>query len=303
MRRRAELWALLGPRPWPAGAASGELLAVGEHAGARLERWRLHLNSEQSVAALLLRPAAAAPRGLVVYCHAHGGRFDIGKDELLQGCAALQSPPYGAVLPERGYAVLAIDHWGFGERRQPSERELVKRLLWQGRTLWGWRVHDSLAALAWARGQAGLAELPAVTLGLSMGSTMAVWAAALEPSIAGCIDLCCLAEYQALLDAGSIDKHGEYFFVPGLLEHFTAAEVSGLIAPRPHLSLAGCLDSLTPPAGLAAVDSAMKRACAALGCAQAWRQEVGPLGHEESAAMRASVLEFLDRLCAGAAGA
>lgn len=291
-KRRQNLWRLLGPRPWRDGGVAGECL--GHAAG--VERWRLHLNREQPVPALLLRPRDAAPRGVVLYCHAHGHRFEVGKDELLIGRPALQSPPYGELLAARGWAVLAIDHWGFGERGEPSERALGKRLLWQGATLWGWRVHDTLAALDWLRGQPGLEHLPVVSLGMSMGSTMALWAAALEPAIAGCVDLCCAAEYRALLDSGGFDRHGEYFFVPGLLREFTLAEIAALIAPRPHLSLAGRGDALTPPEGLASLDRELRRAYAALGAPNAWQQVVEDGGHAETPTMRAQVLAWLDRI-------
>jgi dienelactone hydrolase len=290
-RRREDLWRLLGPRPWREGGVAGECL----HRAGGIEHWRLHLNLEQAVPALLLRPRTA-PRGVVLYCHAHGNRFDIGKDELLVGRPALQSPPYGQVLTDRGWAVLAIDHWGFGERQQPSERALVKRLLWQGATLWGWRVHDTLAALDWLRAQPGFASLPVVTLGLSMGSTMALWSAALDDRIAGCIDLCCAAEYDALLHSGGFDWHGEYFFVPGLLCEFTLAEIAALIAPRPHLSLAGRADPLTPPAGLASLDRTLRAACLALGAGASWQQHLEDSGHTETPAMRSRVLTWLDAM-------
>jgi dienelactone hydrolase len=295
-QRRNDLWRLLGPRPWREGGVAGERLAREEHAHAAIEHWRLHLNAEQAVPALLLRPRETVPRGVVLYCHAHGNRFETGKDELLVGRPALQSPPYGEALTARGWAVLAIDHWGFGERREPSERALVKRLLWQGATLWGWRVHDALTALDWLRAQAGFERLPVVTLGLSMGSTMALWSAALDERIAGCVDLCCAAEYDALLDSGGFDLHGEYFFIPGLLREFTLAEIAALIAPRPHLSLAGRADPLTPPAGLALLDSRLRDAYAQLGAADAWQQCVEVGGHAETPTMRRQVLSWLDTL-------
>jgi dienelactone hydrolase len=289
-RRREDLWRLLGPRPWRDGGVAGERLGVR----AGVEHWRLHLNREQAVPALLLRPHVAPPRGVVLYCHAHGNRFEVGKDELLAGRPALQSPPYGELLPARGWAVLAIDHCGFGERQEPTERALVKRLLWHGQTLWGWRLHDTLAALDWLRTQPGFATLPVTTLGLSMGSTMALWAAALDERIAGCIELCCAAEYDALLDSGGFDGHGDYFFVPGLLREFTLAEIAALIAPRPHLSLAGRADPLTPPAGLISLDLALREAYAALGAASAWQQIVEDGGHAETPTMRSQALAWLD---------
>ena len=166
--------------------------------------------------ALLLQPAGA-PRGVVLYCHAHGNRFEVGKEEVLLGRpgAAVAALRAGARAP--GHAVLAIDHWGFGERREPSERALVKRLLWHGDTLWGWRVHDTLAALDWLRAQPAFEALPVLTLGLSMGSTMALWAAALDERIAGCIELCCAAEYDALLRQRRLRLPRRVLLRPGIL--------------------------------------------------------------------------------------
>lgn len=294
-RRREDLWRLLGPRPALAGTAQGTLLRQERGTAAHIEHWSLKLNDEEIVPALLLRPLREAPRGLVLYCHAHGNRFAMGKDELLHGRPALDTPAYGEVLPALGYAVLAIDHWGFGERAQSTERALVKRLLWQGCTLWGYRVHDSLAALDWLLAREDFAALPVTALGLSMGSTMAVWCAALDERITRCIDLCCLSEYDALLATGHYDLHGEYFFVPGLQAEFTAAEISALIAPRHHLSCAGRDDPLTPPAGLAAIDNAMRQAYATLAEPDHWQQGVFPCGHQETPEMRAQVIDFLKK--------
>ena len=134
-----------------------------------------------------------------------------------------------------------------------------------------------------------------------MGSTMAWWTAALEPGIAGCVDLCCLAEFDALTATGADDHHGEYFFVPGLRKHFTTAAINALIAPRPHFSCAGAEDRLTPPAGLRAIDDALRNAYADAGDANGWQQRVFPSGHVETPAMRQAVLAFLVERFVGSA--
>jgi len=288
--RRADLKHLLGPLPALDAAPSGERVSIEFQPFARIERWRLTLNSQEPVPALLLLPPGGKPRAVVLYCHAHGNNFAVGKEELLQGRPALQSPPYGEVLPAIGIAVLAIDHWCFGERAQRSERALVKQLLWQGGTLWGHRVHDTLAAFEWMCAQPLLAGLPSAVLGLSMGSTMAVWAAALQPAMDACLEMCGLAEFDSLLASGHHDLHGEYFFVPGLKRDFSAAEIAALIAPRLHLSLVGHDDPLTPPAGVASVDRTLRDAYSLLQRPAAWQQRTFPAGHQETLEMRTLIL-------------
>jgi dienelactone hydrolase len=286
---RARLRALLGDMP-----ARHVPAATLRERRDGIEDWRLQV-ADDAIPATLVLPERS-PRGVVLYCHAHGNNFAIGRDELLHGRPALATPPYGEALPKLGYAALAIDHRGFGARAAVSERLLNKRFLWEGRTLWGMRVADTLAAYDWLRADARFASLPVVSFGLSMGGTMAYWTAALETGIAACVDLCVLAEFDALLESGADDLHAEYFFVPGLRKHFTAASINALVAPRPHLSCAGRDDPLTPPAGLAAIDGAMRAAYAAADASQAWEQRVFPCGHVETPAMRAAVEGFLNRV-------
>jgi hypothetical protein len=82
--------------------------------------------------------------------------------------------------------------------------------------------------------------------------------------------------------------------VPRLLQHFTAAQINALIAPRPHLALAGNLDRLTPPRGLDRIDAALRRAYADAGAPpDAWRLVRQDIGHQETPEMRREVVAFL----------
>jgi hypothetical protein len=60
--------------------------------------------------------------------------------------------------------------------------------------------------------------------------------------------------------------------------------------------MAGRADPLTPEAGLASLDRALRTVYARLGAPQAWQQLVEDGGHAESATMRAAALAWLDRL-------
>jgi dienelactone hydrolase len=159
--------------------------------------------------------------------------------------------------------------------------------------LWGLRVFDTLRALDYLVGRPELDPGRIATLGMSMGSTMAWWVAALDTRIRVCVDLCCLTDFQALIDADGLDGHDVYYYVPGLVSRFSTAEINALIAPRAHLSLAGRYDSLTPEVGLERIDAALRRAYAEAGAPEAWRLVVSGGGHFETAAMRAEVMSFL----------
>jgi len=156
-------------------------------------------------------------------------------------------------------------------------------------------VYDSLRALDYLVTRPEVDPARIATLGISMGSTMAWWTAALDTRIKVCVDICCLTDFQALITTRGLDCHGIYYYVPSLLKHFTTAQINALIAPRPHLSLAGNYDRLTPPAGLDRIDKELKQAYAALGAKEAWQMKRYETGHFESAQMRSVIMSFLER--------
>ena len=75
-----------------------------------LEKLVLDLNGIESVPAYFTRPKSSEGRfPAVLYNHAPGGDYVLGKDEILETRDALQQPPYAETLAREGYAVLCID--------------------------------------------------------------------------------------------------------------------------------------------------------------------------------------------------
>jgi len=295
-KRRNELYALLGDLPDRDRAISAQKVTETESGGYTIEKLVLDLNGIESVPAYFVRPTeASGPLPCAVYNHAHGCDYDLGKNELLEGRAELQKPPYAEELTRRGISVLCIDTWLFGERRGRTESELFKEMLWHGRVLWGMMVYDSLRAVDYLVSRSDVDSDRLATIGLSMGSTMAWWLSALDTRVKVCVDLCCLTEFHELIEARGLDGHGIYYYVPSLLKHFTTSEINALIAPRPHLSLAGNYDLLTPPRGLDRIDAALTSVYAEMGSADKWQLRRYEIGHFETAQMRAEILTFLDR--------
>ncbi len=273
-----------------------------------LKKLRLDLNGTEPVPAYLTLPAgdpldresagqknSSGPYPVVIYNHAHGGNYELGKDELLYGRPSLQTPPYAQVLAEQGYAALCIDTWAFGERRGRTESSIFKEMLWKGRVMWGMMVFDTLKVIDGIELIPELDETRIGTLGLSMGSTMAWWTAALDERIKCCIDICCLTDYHDLIEQGGLDGHGIYYYVPNILKHFSTSTINELIAPRPHLSLAGLYDPLTPANGLEKIDTHCKAVYKNHEAEDAWKLITYHTGHFETAHMRREILTFLDK--------
>lgn len=293
--RRAQLYGLLGDLPSRDRDVSATKVGEEEQEGLVVEKLVLDLNGAEPVPAYFTRPVGGrGPFPTVLYNHAHGGDYILGKDELIFGRGALQDPPYAAALARMGYAALCVDTWAFGERRGRSEGAIFKHMLWHGQVMWGMMVYDSIRAIDYLESRSDVDRDRLGTLGISMGSTMAWWVAALDTRVKVCVDICCLTDFHALIEARGLDGHGIFYFVPGLLKHFTTAQVNGLIAPRAHLSLAGNYDKLTPPAGLDRIDAELREVYAAEDAPDAWKLLRYEIGHFETAVMRAEILAFLE---------
>jgi dienelactone hydrolase len=294
--RRQLLYSLLGDLPDRNRPISAQKIAEEERSHYILEKLVLDLNGIEKVPAYFVRPKNASGRiPCILYNHAHGGNYEIGKDELIMPRAGLQQPPYAELLTSMGYSSLCIDHWAFGERRGRSEQDIFKEMLWKGQVMWGMMVYDSIKAIDYLMTRSDVDPERIGTLGLSMGSTMAWWVAALDTRVKVCVDICCLTDYEELIHTRMLSGHGIYYYVPGLLKHFTTAQINALIAPRPHLGLAGNYDTLTPPAGLDKIDAELKRVYAEEGAPDAWKLFRCDCGHMETAAMRAEIIQFLRR--------
>lgn len=275
-------------------------LGSEERRGYVLERLELDVGGLEAVPALFVRPVGArGPVPALLFHHSHGGDYGIGKRELVEGREYLASPPWAEAIAAEGWAGLSIDAWVFGERAHTSEEDTFKAMLWQGRVLWGMMVHDAVRALDYLVSRPEVDADRIGTLGMSMGSTMAWWLGALDERVRVVVDICCLTDFHSLLRRGSLGLHGIYYYVPGLLRHFTTAGINTLIAPRPHLALAGEQDELTPPEGLDAIDHELRSVYGALGVPDRWRLVRYPCGHQETSEGRAEALAFLRRHLAG----
>jgi len=282
------------------GVSDSALLLRGarteERGGYRLERLTFSNCAGEPIRGLLTRPLkldGSAPA--IVYAHAHGGRYDIGASELIDGRPELLGP-LGPVFAHAGFVTLAIDMPTFGERAGETESAAAKRAHWYGKSLFGQMLSDQAAALAYLTTRSDVDARRVGMFGMSMGATLAYWLAAVEPRLAAIAHLCCFADFATLVETGAHDLHGVYLTVPGLLAETSTGEIGGLVAPRPQLICLGEDDALTPPL---AIERALQETRAAYANAKAARalevlMQPG-IGHMETQPMREAVLAFLAR--------
>ena len=292
--QRKKLLSLLGDLPAAHKPHPPKLIRKEQHDGYTLEYLQFDYNGIEPVPGIMLIPEKRQEKApCMLYCHAHFGTYGIGKDELLNGRSVM--PAYAPVYAEKGILTLAIDSWCFGERKANTEMDTFKKMLWDGQTLFGMMLFDELRALDYLLSRPEADSNRVGVFGLSMGATKAWWLSALDTRITTCLDLCCMTDFQELKKENNLKGHGIYYYVPSLLKHFDTKSINELIVPRPHVSLNGRLDDLTPPNGVEKVRDYLLPLYERYGAVEDCRIELFDCGHEELPEMRKIMLNWLDK--------
>ncbi|NDB76127.1 MAG: hypothetical protein EB141_10855, partial [Verrucomicrobia bacterium] len=149
---RATLWQLLGklpPRPKVPKVTTVTREDRGDYV---FEKFTFDNGAGATVPGYVFLPKGVSGKSpAILYCHWHGGQYDIGKDELLRTNATPVMP--GPTLAKRGYVVLGVDAYCFGERNGQGPGGLAEKggagemtaskfNLWAGRSLWGMILRD-----------------------------------------------------------------------------------------------------------------------------------------------------------------
>ena len=267
---RATLWQLLGKLP-PRPTAPKVTTVTREDRGDYVfEKFTFDNGAGATVPGYVFLPKGVSGKSpAILYCHWHGGQYDIGKDELLR-TNAVPVPP-GPTLAKRGYVVLGVDAYCFGERNGqgpggPNEKggagEMTasKFNLWAGRSLWGMILRDDLMALDYLASRPEVDASRLGVTGISMGATRTWWLAALDERLRAGVAVACMTRYTDLIRIEGLKYHGIYYFVPGMLNHFDSEAVMALAAPRPMLFMTGDKDYGSPIEGIRKLEAKIRPA-------------------------------------------
>jgi len=302
---RAQLGELLGKLPPRPKLPKVETLAREDRGDYTLEKFQFDNEAGATVPGYLLLPKNVPGKSpAILYCHWHGGEYNGGKEELFQSKHTPEAP--GPAFAKRGFIVLAIDAYCFGERNGSGpggaaekggagELTASKFNLWIGRTLWGMMLRDDLMALDYLASRPEVDARHIGVTGMSMGATRSWWLMALDERLQAGVAVACLTRYQNLITQEALKAHGIYYFVPNLLNHFDTEAVVALLAPRPVLLMNGDQDGGSPVDGIHAMEAVVRQAYALYGRESQFESIVYPgQGHVYTPAMWAKTLDWME---------
>jgi dienelactone hydrolase len=331
---RARVLERLSYHPAPVPPAA-EIIRREDHGDYVQEYLTFQTTPDIRVPAYVLVPKAAKlPAPGIVALHCHGGFYVWGKEKLIESdrehpqlTAYKQELYHGrsiaSELARRGYVVIVIDAFYWGERRmvldddaasyrEPSRmtkedvsnfnrrsqqaEELVARSLftagitWPGAALWDdIRTVDYLAS----RPEVDPARLASV--GLSMGGYRSFLLAALDSRIKVAVDVGWMASLAAQIKRHVVHTIGFSFHIAGLYHYLDLPDLAALIAPRALMVINGSKDALFESQGVRAAFEKIEACFRKAGVAERQQCRLYDTPHEFNPEMQAAAWEWMAR--------
>ncbi|MEV4345819.1 alpha/beta fold hydrolase [Actinoplanes sp. NPDC049596] len=268
------------------------------------------------VRASMLVPDGRGPFPAALLLHDHGARFDIGKEKLIEPwydetrrvSAQAWADKYfsrrfiGAELVARGYAVLAVDALGWGDRGglvYENQQALAGNFYNLGSSLAGLVAREDVRAAAFLSSRPEVDHRRVAAVGFSMGGFRAWQVAALSDHVAATVSACWMTGLREMMVPGNNTLRGQsafYMLHPGLWRHLDIPDVASIAAPRPMFLTDGADDPLFTPAGVAVAYDKMRAVWRSQGATDRLATRTWPgLGHVFAAEMQDAAYAWLDR--------
>ena len=181
----------------------------------------------------------------------------------------------------RGFAALAIEQRGFGERggtpNGPECYQIAVQALLLGRTLLGERCWDISRAIDAVERHFPFVDMGRIAvMGNSGGGTASLYAAAADMRISAVI---CSCAFSGFLKSIGAQRHCICNYVPGIMNFFDMGDIAGMIAPRPLVIVSGKDDTIFPLDAAREQFETAREYYERCGYPARLRHVIGPYGH------------------------
>lgn len=329
---RARVFEQLSYAP-PAAAPAAELVRRSDRGDYIEEYLTFRTTPDLRVPAYVLVPKnARRPAPGLVVLHCHGGAYVWGKEKVV----AVENEPaplsefkqrlyegtsIATELVRRGYVVVTIDMFYWGERRMLldedpaqyrdpqrmsaedvaavnrraslNEQLVARSLLTAGVTWPGVMLWDDLRTLDYLASRPEVDPQRLGCVGLSVGGYRSFVLAALDPRIKAAVDVGWMTSFASNIRRHVLNTVGLTFHVPGLYRYLDLPDLAALIAPRGILVINGAKDALFPLDGVEKAFKKIEACFRKAGVAERQRCRLYDAPHQFNREMQAEAWEWL----------
>jgi dienelactone hydrolase len=283
---------------------------------------------------MLIPKTGTLPAPGIVALHCHGGFYVWGKEKLVEtgrehpALTEYKQQLYhgrsiASELARRGYVVVVIDAFYWGERRmildddpasyrEPAQmtkedvstfnrrsqqgEQLVARSLFTAGITWpGVALWDDLRAVEYLASRPEVDPARLGCVGLSMGGYRSFLLAALEPRIKVAVDVGWMTSFAAQIKRHVVHTVGLSFHIAGLYRYLDLPDLAALIAPRALLVINGSKDSLFAPDGVRAAFGKIEACFRKAGVADRQQCRLYDTPHEFNPAMQDEAWAWIEK--------
>jgi len=286
-------------------------------------------------ATVLIPKAAKKPAPAVVLLHSHGGAYLWGREREIEGDDAhpslieMRSVGYGgkAVATEmvrRGYVVISIDMFFWGERRMvleddppewkerpatmssesvtkfnqrssASEQLMGRTLLSTGVTWAGIIAWDDIRTVDYLVTRPEVDAKRIACVGHSVGGLRSTYLAALDDRIKVAVVCGWMCSFPNQLAKHIRSTIGFTKIIPGLYRHMDHPDIASLAMPRPLMVINGIQDALFEPDGVRAAHEKLAKCYAKAGAPDHFKSIIEDQPHQFNAERQADAWAWFDK--------
>jgi dienelactone hydrolase len=228
----------------------------------------LNITGDSRVLGFMLVPKSKGPHPAVLLLHDHGGKFDIGKEKVVEpwdepaekiaSARAWVKECYGGrffgdELARRGYVCFVTDMLNWSDRAGGGhvvQQALASNLFNLGMSFAGLIAYEDLRAAEFLSQQPEVDPKHIAAMGLSVGGFRTWQVAALSEYIAAGVSVCWMTTHTALMVPGNNHSLGNSAYTmvhPGLSHYLDYPDVASIACPKPMMFCCGNKDGLFPP--------------------------------------------------------
>jgi dienelactone hydrolase len=277
----------------------------------------LNITGDSRVLGFMLVPKSNGPHPAVLLLHDHGGKFDIGKekvvepwDEPAEKIASAREWVkecyggrfFGDELAKRGYVCFVTDMLNWSDREgggHETQQALASNLFNLGMSFAGLIAHEDLRAAEFLSEQPEVDPKRVAAMGLSVGGFRTWQVAALSDHISAGVSVCWMSTYKGLMVPGNNHSLGNSAYTmvhPGLSHYLDYPDIASIACPKPMMFCCGNKDDLFPLESIKEAFKKMRMVWESQNAGDKLVTNLYDSPHEYNIAMQSDAFEWLDKI-------